>query len=254
MHTDLMMLSDQFAHLTSLDAGLDQVQALTDSLGFKTLIYDYAPVPVSLEGALITPSVFKSRNAPSDMQAFWCERGYYQIDPVQQCAAQRTTPFVWSFGADTTSALREYLGEAHRPVASYIRDCGLGTGLTVPLHLPGGDFATLTAIVDAAEPDAEAQAQQSLGELMIIAHLFQARASELLAPAERRCTHVHLTRRERECLQHSAKGLTAKGIAATLNRSQATVNVHLIAAARKLGARNRVEAVVRGLHYRLLDI
>jgi LuxR family transcriptional regulator len=60
--------------------------------------------------------------------------------------------------------------------------------------------------------------------------------------------------RERECLQHSAKGLTAKGIAATLHRSEATVNLHLIGAARKLGARNRVEAVVRGLHYRLVEV
>jgi LuxR family transcriptional regulator len=76
----------------------------------------------------------------------------------------------------------------------------------------------------------------------------------LLAPAERCCAHIHLTRRERECLQHSAKGLSAKGIAAALNRSEATVNLHLIAAARKLGARNRVEAVARGLHYRLVNV
>lgn len=252
MHTDLITFSEQLAHTTTLDACLAEVQSATNQLGFKTLIYDYAPVPISHEGALITPSVFKALNAPGDMHALWCERGYYQIDPVQQCAARQTLPFVWSFCTDTH--WNGALTDAHRPVAHYIRDYGLSTGLTVPLHLPDGGFATLTAIVDGTPVDAEQQAQRNLGEMLVLAHAFQAQASELLAPAERRCTHIHLTPRERECLQHSAKGLTAKGIAATLNRSQATINLHLVGAARKLGARNRVEAVVRGLHYRLVEI
>ncbi|MGY4641519.1 helix-turn-helix transcriptional regulator [Pseudomonas sp. TE24901] len=252
MHTDLMRFSEHLAHTTTLDACLAEVQVATQQLGFKTLIYDYAPVPVSHEGALITPSVFKTLDAPSDMHALWCERGYYQIDPVQQCAARRTTPFAWSFSTDAPWS--GTLTDAHRPVAHYIRDYGLSTGLTVPLHLPDGGFATLTAIVDGTPADAERQAQHNLGEMLVLAHAFQARASELLAPAERCCSHIHLTRRERECLQHSAKGLTAKGIAATLHRSEATVNLHLIGAARKLGARNRVEAVVRGLHYRLVEV
>ncbi len=177
---------------------------------------------------------------------------HYQIDPVQQCAARRTTPFAWSFSTDTH--WNGALTEAHRPVAHYICDYGLSTGLTVPLHLPDGGFATLTAFVDGAPAEAEQHAQRNLGEMLVLAHTFQARASELLAPAERCCTHIHLTRRERECLQHSAKGLSAKGIAATLHRSEATVNLHLVAAARKLGARNRVEAVARGLHYRLVEV
>lgn len=252
MYTDLMTFSEQLAHLTSLDACLAHVQAATNRLGFNTLIYDFAPVPVSHEGALITPSVFKALNAPLDMHDLWCTGGYYQIDPVQQCAARRTTPFVWSFGSDTPWNVA--LTDAHRPVAHYVRDYGLSTGLTVPLHLPDGGFATLTAIIGGTPAQAEQQARQSLGDMLGLAHTFQARASELLAPAQRCCTHVHLTPRERECLQHSAKGLSAKCIAAALNRSEATVNLHLVAAARKLGARNRVEAVARGLHYRLVEV
>lgn len=254
MHADLLTVSSRLAGLPTLDACLDAVQASADHLGCKALIYDYAPVPLSHEGVLITPSVFKVRNAPADMQAFWCERGYYQIDPVQQCASRRAAPFVWSFRSETRSALREYLGDSHRPVTCYVRDSGLATGVTVPLHLPGGAFATLTGILDADARDAEAAGEACLGAFLVLAHAFQARADELLAPAERRCGQIRLTPRERECLQYSAKGLTAKRIAATLNRSTATVNLHLNSAARKLGARNRVEAVVRGLHYRLVEV
>ncbi len=99
MHADLLTVSSRLAGLPTLDACLDAVQASAGHLGCKALIYDYAPVPLSHDGVLITPSVFKVRNAPADMQAFWCERGYYQIDPVQQCASRRAAPFVWSFAA-----------------------------------------------------------------------------------------------------------------------------------------------------------
>lgn len=197
MHADLLTVSSRLAGLPTLDACLDAVQASADHLGCKALIYDYAPVPLSHDGVLITPSVFKVRNAPADMQAFWCERGYYQIDPVQQCASRRAAPFVWSFRSETRSALREYLGDSHRPVTCYVRDSGLATGVTVPLHLPGGAFATLTGILDADTADAEAAGEACLGAFLVLAHAFQARADELLAPAERRCGQVRLTPRAR---------------------------------------------------------
>ncbi|NVL29174.1 response regulator transcription factor, partial [Pseudomonas syringae pv. actinidiae] len=42
-------------------------------------------------------------------------------------------------------------------------------------------------------------------------------------------------------------------IAGQLNRSVATITLHLNSAMQKLGAKNRVQAVVRAVHYRLLD-
>lgn len=247
-----MIVSEQLARLESFDSCLAYIHTIIGELGFKTLIYDYTPVPMCHKGSLITPTVFKTFNAPSDMPVFWCESGYYQIDPVQQRAAQRVTPFVWSFGSHN-SEWYSSLTPAHRPVARYVSDHGLTTGLTVPLHLPDGSFATFTAIVESNYADAEHQAQKYIGVILLLAHALQTKASELLVPSDRCCAYIKLTRRERECLQLSAKGLTAKGIAATLNRSNATINLHLVSAARKLGARNRVEAVVRALHYRLVE-
>ncbi|NJC47734.1 UNVERIFIED_ORG: LuxR family transcriptional regulator [Xanthomonas campestris] len=249
----LASLGRDLQALHTLNACLDRVFSDVCGLGFQSLVYDYAPVPLSLEGALITPSVFMQRNAPGDMQHIWCEHGYYQHDPVQQRATRRTTPFVWSYRSDGEMEGVEYVGSQHRQVTRYLCDSGMGTGVTVPLHLPGGAFATFSAAVDAVAAEAPRLAEAQLSPFLLLAHTFQARAQELLDPQERRCHHIALTRRERECLQYSAKGLTAKSIAAALNRSTATVNLHLNSAARKLGARNRVEAVVRGMHYRLLE-
>jgi len=47
--------------------------------------------------------------------------------------------------------------------------------------------------------------------------------------------------------------LTAAEIATQLSRSLAVVTLHLASAMHKLGAKNRVQAVVRATHYRLLE-
>ncbi|PPU75730.1 MULTISPECIES: LuxR family transcriptional regulator [Xanthomonas] len=253
MFDSLIRLGYDLQARHTLDACLDRVFDEVCALGFQSLVYDYAPVPLSVEGALMTPTVFMQRNAPGDMQHVWCEHGYYQHDPVQRRATGRSASFVWSYCNDGPVHGMEYVGGQHRQVTRYLCENGMATGITVPLHLPGGAFATFSAVISAPAAEAPCLAEAQRSPLLLLAHAFQARAQELMDPQDRRCHHIVLTRRERECLHHAAKGLTAKGIAAALNRSTATVNLHLNSAARKLGARNRVEAVVRSMHYRLLE-
>lgn len=61
-----------------------------------------------------------------------------------------------------------------------------------------------------------------------------------------------LTRREHEVLRHVATGRTNPEIAAALNLSRNTVKTYLQTALQKLGARNRVEAIVRASELGLL--
>ena len=70
----------------SLDEQMDNAFILAQQLGFDALVYDYSPVPIDLNGTLITPSVLQLRNTPSDWHALWCSEGFYQIDPVQHLA------------------------------------------------------------------------------------------------------------------------------------------------------------------------
>lgn len=223
----------------------------TQALGFDAVIYDYTPVPRSLEGALITPSVLEMRNVPEDMQRLWCERGYYQVDPVQHFALESCAPFVWSYQRPDSSALQGRLDDNAQQVTHYMRDHNMPCGATVPLHLPHGGFVTLTGIVESQQRARDIS--DALAQLTFIAHRFQESAFPLFDPAMCTCRHVKLSNRERECLAWSAEGLTAKEIARKLHRSVATVTLHLNTAAKKLGASNRVQAVVRAMHYRLLD-
>ena len=162
-------------------------------------------------------------------------------------------PFVWSVLEGSHSALRQVLSPAHTPVVHYLRDTRMSIGITTPLHLPGGEFATFTGVRIDPEPGFEADAEHHLSDVALIGGLLHASIYPCLDGKMRTCRHVQLTRRERECLEWCAQGLTTKEIAVQLSRSAATVTLHLENAARKLGARNRAQAVARAAHYHFLE-
>jgi LuxR family transcriptional regulator len=235
----------------TVDERVDNAFEAMQGLGFEALIYDYTPVALDLEGRIITPSLMRIRNVPEDMIEYWCGRGYYQIDPVQQIAVRSTVPFAWSYDRRLESPLAAVLGEDHGPVVDFVQGCGIVHGVTVPVHTPGGDFATVTGIRPHAG-DQLRDAEAVLPQFALLAHVFHEMTLPIFDQRARTCAAVRLTPRERECLCYSAEGLSAKEISQKLGRSVPTVVMHLNAAARKLGARNRVQAVVRATHYRLL--
>jgi len=236
----------------SLDEQMDSASQMAQALGYEALVYDYSPVPVDHEGALITPSVLKLRHTPPDWHSLWCQEGYYQIDPVQHLAINAVSPFVWSYRPETDTVLRSFIGQDHAPVVSYLQDSRMTCGVTVPIHLPKGGFATLTGLRSETSGGTLEDLRHTLGDFTLMSHALQEVAFPLLSKEPHTCP-VHLTKRERECLRSAAEGLTAAEIATQLNRSLATVTLHLTSAMHKLGARNRVQAVARAMHYRLLE-
>jgi DNA-binding CsgD family transcriptional regulator len=65
---------------------------------------------------------------------------------------------------------------------------------------------------------------------------------------------AHLTERELEILRLVADGLSVKQVASRLALSPRTVESHLGKLYRKLGARNRVQALSRAASLRLIDL
>ena len=236
-----------------LENRLDAAQDALAAFGFTSVIYDYTPVPFAHDGALITPSLLKLRNIEANMPDLWCRGGYYQIDPVQLVAAKSSAPFVWSYAHPEGSPLARVMGPKHAPVVTYLKDTRMTCGATVPIHLSGGDFATFTGIRIDPDGDFDAGLRPHLAAISLIGHIFHNAVYADFGPELRTCQHVRLTARERECLRLTAQGMTAKQIAHKLGRAVGTVNLHLNLAIRKLGAKNRVQAIARAAHYRLLD-
>ncbi len=125
---------------------MDSALILAGALGFDALVYDYTPVPLDHDGSMITPSLLKVRNTPSDWHSLWCEQGFYQIDPVQYLALNTVSAFVWSYQPKAETALQKVIDQRHSPVTSYLQERQMTCGVSVPIHLPKGGFASLTGL------------------------------------------------------------------------------------------------------------
>jgi LuxR family transcriptional regulator, quorum-sensing system regulator SdiA len=251
--TILFDLTTRLFEGMSVRSGLDVALDVVGRVGFTAVIYDYTPVPRAHDGALITPNILEARRVPDDMLSLW-RSGFYQLDPVQDAALNSVAPFVWSGVGPQSRVMQEVICDRHRPVLGYMRDMRFSFGVTVPIHHPGGDLATFTAIRVDAEPGFEADAALVAPQIGIVGQVFHQAVAAGFDADTRRTRHVRLSPRERECLGLCAEGLTAKEIARRLDRSVPTVTLHLNAAGRKLGARNRLQAVARAAHYRLIQL
>lgn len=236
----------------TIDGKLDRARIEMEHLGLSALIYDYTPVTFSHTGELITPSFFGMRDVPDDMSKLWSDSGFYQIDPVQQLALRSAKPFVWSYRPEDETVLGRILTDTHAPVVVYVRDSRITCGMTVPIHLPRGDCATVTGIRHDAERGFDREAQEFLADFAILAHVLHESVEPLFGPGERASRAARLTPRERECVRFSAEGLSAKEVSLKIGRSEPTIQMHLNAAARKLDARNKAQLMARAAHYRLL--
>lgn len=234
-----------------LEAAMDIAYEALKPNGFDSIIYDFSPVPLTHDGEFILPTVFSMRNVPDDMAPLWCRGGYYGRDPVMDAARRLSRPFNWAHEGPQSRVMQETLSDRHQPVVQYLREKGMSKGITVPIQSPGGSLATFTAISnggsgDVGEESVNLSAVGFLGQLLHDAIMPSLPAQALQSP------HVSLTPRELQCLRLCSSGLTAKEIAHELNRSVATVTLHLTSATKKLGARNRFHALALAGHYKLL--
>ncbi|GBQ70347.1 DNA-binding HTH domain-containing protein [Ameyamaea chiangmaiensis NBRC 103196] len=237
------VLRQRVSHSTHLNDAFAALCATLGELGCEMVLYDYARTSYAADGLLATPSVLMGANIPIDMKHLWQDKGFYQIDPVQERALQSCAPFAWSYGSETGDTALS-LAERHRPVVQFLDRFAMRRGVTAPVRGAAGGFATVTVVLPHASPWQDRHARAFLPQLGFLAAVFQDSVSPLLG-ASLAVSDVRplLTRRQRDCLRLCAEGLTSKEMARAMACSVATVDLHLQAAARRLGARNRLHAV-----------
>lgn len=75
-----------------------------------------------------------------------------------------------------------------------------------------------------------------------------------MEPASKSFQNAYLTKREVQCLEGLASGLSNAGIAKHLHISLATVALHITNARSKLGAKTREQAVAEAVHRDLIKM
>jgi len=167
-------------------------------------------------------------------------------NPTRLRAFQEVTPIRW----------RE-IERSKGDLMSRARELGLVTGVTHPVHGPGGQRSALSFVKDRGGAEAEREIQVAMSKC----HLMTAQVHESMSrvvssrrPLGRARPARVESLSERECaiLAWIAEGKTIAQIAGLLPISERTVNFHLANARRKLGATNSRHAVSKALSLRLI--
>ncbi|MBP2236135.1 LuxR family quorum-sensing system transcriptional regulator CciR [Sinorhizobium kostiense] len=227
--------------------GVARSEQLFDLLSAFALQYECPWVAYSSHSA---DQILKSRRAPSLMsypdewQEHYVRTGYDSIDPIIKRSRKELGAFRWSEvynGVSTTEAERRFFDEA----ATF----GLKSGISVPLHGPGGGFS----IMSFARPSCRELQNQTITYLQVAALHFHLRLARIV---NSRCIQKapNLSLREQECLLWAARGKSSWDIGVILGISENTVNFHMKKVLRKLDVTSRTVAAIKAATLGIIEL
>lgn len=87
------------------------------------------------------------------------------------------------------------MSEASEPVARYLSEHDMSTGVTVPVHMPRGDYATVTGIRLGQNGDFKKHALRYIADFGLLAHVFHEAAFCLFDNSALTVAKMRLTER-----------------------------------------------------------
>ncbi|MBT5049087.1 MAG: LuxR family transcriptional regulator [Rhodospirillaceae bacterium] len=180
-------------------------------------------------------------NYPEQWHDHYSEQGYVNKDPVIATAQQTITPLNWRDMLDNGRKFRE-----ERRVIEEASEFGMLNGVTIPIHGPRSDFATLTVASDLNPKEFQSLIGEFKYDLHLLSLYFHDEVMKKVLSDETNPTRP-LSPRERECLLWTAQGKTSDEIASIVGISQETVVFHLKNAMRKFNVYSKHHAVVKAI-------
>lgn len=210
-----------------------------EHLGFAHFAY-----ALHIELPLNRPGHFVFSGFPEGWVHRYRERNYFACDPVLEEAAAGVMPVIWHDRHFRAERAVEFWDEA--------RAFGIGHGLSFSLREKPGLTAVFSLARDRALEERGPDLAALVGHVQLLASLLHAAVARLELPHLVPQAQVRLTERERECLRWAGDGKTAWEIGQILNVSERTAVFHLNNCVQKLGATNKVQAVVQAMSLGLL--
>ena len=172
---------------------------------------------------------------PLEWIKLYQERNFVAADYSVAEARRRIAPFTWREAGSERVLSRE-----EQALWATAQEWGWEDGISVPIHGPGGYFG-LVAMAASARTWSSAE-RYRLHAMAVATH---ERCRMLAGRAIVANLPTPLSLRELECLRWVAAGKTDWEIATIAGIGEATVKTHVDAARKKLGAKNRAQAVAR---------
>jgi len=215
--------------------------AIVRNLGFNNFMY----------GASASPKVdHESRSYVfTTLSREWVrrydEQAYIDVDTRIARALDSPLPLIWDYETEHGRDARSdaFLGDS----LAY----GVGSGVVCGMH-GASHTRVIFALSNAAariDDRRRSEIAERLGDILFLGacfhEIFMKSVVERGLPPLSQGTP--LSRRETQCLELAARGLTTQGIAMRLGLSDRTIQFHFDGIRSKLGAANRQEAVAKGI-------
>lgn len=166
-----------------------------------------------------------------------------RIDPVVERVHSARAPFRWS-----EAQPRGGFSRKQKSFFAQCKELGVHSGITIPIHGVGRevDLISLSQRVEDRVPP------HRMTHVYMLSVQYWLKYCELADRREQ--TIVPLTAQELECLRWCKEGKTNWEIGEILDISEKTVEFHLSNGMRKLGAGNRITAVIIGIKRDLIPL
>lgn len=182
---------------------------------------------------------------PEGYPEYYFDSKFHEIDPVLPLAMTAKQPCHWN---DIGKSIG-LSGKQH----DFFEECneaGVADGISVPIRGPRGNMTLVSLSCRERNPDASHYADH----LNLLSVQFDTVRWRLLNPDAVLEQPIELTPRERECLRWCKAGKSAWETSQILGIAERTAQFHVSNAMAKLGAPNRITAVVMAIQRGLLSL
>lgn len=211
-----------------------------NQLGFDSFMYAMSATPTANRNN----RVYVWTTLPVSWVNRYSDQGYVEIDPRVSETYNRNTPFVWDAA--------EYIADGRytrffRDAAEYGVCSGVSMSFRDPDH--GRILCAFNSRITPVTEERKKMIAEQLGELMLFAVSFHDFfMAHLVDNNKALMTRVApLSKRERDCLELAANGMTSRDIGLKLGITERTANFHFNNTIRKMGVLNRKEAIAVGI-------
>lgn len=228
---------------TCVENWRDRIFQISNELGYERSLLAMLPdrnTPFEAELA------FLHTTYPSGWLDKYDKEKMAHVDPAVSHCVSKSTPLILSPDIFST----------HQQKAVYEESCSYGicTGVILPLHGVNGEMGLLCLVADTRSGGKlECETARNIPALTLFRDFILETSLRFMKPSSLAKLPVPLTPRELECLKWCAAGKTSWEIAQILYCSVAAVNFHFDNLRRKFRTTSRRQAVVKAIHYGLIQ-
>ena len=224
----------RFSPEKSEDALFTSLLEVAPALG-----YEYCSITTLVRCPFYHARAYKRNNYPREGNNFYTRESLICRDLLRDNSLLVQTPQLWD----------EQLFTGHRALWQYYQTYGVRHGVSQTVHGSDG-VSSVLSLARRREAISATELDEQASDIVWLANLMHNALAPRVAQLARcqlrgRAARAGLSNRELEVLKLTAKGMTSTRVAKVLRLTERTVNFHVASCVHKLGACNKLSAVVK---------